>query len=158
MNRYDIIVNKYKQHALKTNSRSCHIAFLLKGKKILHFGLNQMNRNYYEGKSITSLHAEIDCLRKLGNNKIKNYSILVVNLIKDNSKNTTDTLYKDSRPCANCTSYLIKKGFKHVLCSTQNGIIEKINLKDYKPYVTLANIKGNARTGYNCCNSCTSSV
>lgn len=39
---------------------------------MLHIGLNQMNRNYYEGQAVTSLHAELDCLRKIRYNKIKN--------------------------------------------------------------------------------------
>ncbi len=148
MKHYDTIVNKYKQFAMNPESRSCHIAFLLKGKKMLHIGLNQMNRNYYEGQTVTSLHAEIDCLRKIRHNKIKKYNILVVNI----NKASDDKLYKDSRPCKHCTDYLIKKGFKHIFCSTHNGIIEKINLKDYKPYTTLANMKGNTRTGYTNCN------
>lgn len=140
MNNFDYIVNKYKDDALIPKNRSCHIAFLLKGKKILHIGYNQMNRNYYEGHSITSLHAEIDCLRKIRYNKIKKYNILVVNINKDVSNNK---LYKDSRPCKHCTNYLIEKGFKHIFCSTENGIIEKINLRNYEPYITLANIKEN---------------
>lgn len=145
MKHYDTIVNKYKQYAMNPESRSCHIAFLLKGKKMLHIGINQMNRNYYKGKAVTSLHAEIDCIRKIKNHKIKKYSILVVNINKDSNKSK---MYKDSRPCKHCTEYLLKRGFKHVFCSTHTGLIEKINLKDYDPYTTLANIKGNPRTGY----------
>ena len=38
MNHYDSIVNKYKDSALNPENRSCHIAFLLKGKKMLLIG------------------------------------------------------------------------------------------------------------------------
>lgn len=138
MNNFDCIVSKYRETALNPENRSCHVAFLLKGKKILHVGFNQMNRNYYEGQSVTSLHAEIDCLRKIRYNKIKKYDILIVNINKDSSNNK---LYKDSRPCKHCTDYLLKKGYKHVFCSTHNGVIEKLNLKEYDPYITFANIK-----------------
>jgi deoxycytidylate deaminase len=144
MNRFDYIVNKYRSDALNNDNRSCHIAFLLKGRKILHVGLNQMNRNYFEGQSCTSLHAEIDCIRKSRFNKtnITKYDILIVNINKDV---TSDKMYKDSRPCKHCTAYLRKMGFKSVFCSTNNGIIEKLKLSGYEPYETLASIKLNCQ-------------
>jgi deoxycytidylate deaminase len=137
------IAIKYLEDGLLYNkdNRVCHIAFLLKGKKMVRIGYNQMHRNYYNRKVITSLHAEVDCIRKLtGCKNYNRYSILVINIYKGRNNSVH---FKDSRPCKDCTNFLKEKGYKNIFCSTEKGIIEKINFNSYDPYITLARQKTN---------------
>jgi deoxycytidylate deaminase len=130
---YDNIVKQYIDDAIKLNKykKSCHIALLIKGKnEVLSYGYNQMDRGCFRGKSITSLHAEIDCLRKirpftrLCNKK---YTLVVVKISRH------DKSFTDSRPCDQCTRYIKSVGINSIYCSNELGHIEKIHMDNYTP-------------------------
>ena len=144
MDKFDRLIENYADGALKINgeNRACHIAFLLKTNKIaLKIGYNRMDRQCFRGREITSLHAEIDCLRQyrpIRDLTKKGYNLLVVNISKDICGKIK---YKDSRPCIHCTKFLRGLGFTYVYCSTPEGIIEKMSLIGYDPYKTSAQIR-----------------
>jgi deoxycytidylate deaminase len=77
-----------------------------------------------DGKKITSLHAEVACLKNI---KIrKKYRLLV---LKYNKKG----LLVDSKPCSHCKGAIMEKGFKEVYYSTGNEEeIVKTKMKDLK--------------------------
>lgn len=135
MTSYENIIQIYMNKAREINkhNKSCHLALLLQGKrKVVSYGFNQMDRQCFRGKSVYSLHAEVDCLRKCRPIKDvmkRNYSLVVVKISKkDNNK------YYDSMPCKYCTKFLLNLGFKTIYCSNNQGNIVKINLNDYIPY------------------------
>lgn len=91
-----------------------------KDKKILH-------------KHTCSMHAEMDCVRKIKNsNKLKNVSLYVVQIsIKNNP--SADFEFKNSKPCSTCTPVLKDMKIKKVyytdgnifVCSKIDSIIPK---------------------------------
>lgn len=134
---FEKLLDKYAEKALYKNryNKACHVAFLLKNRKVpIKIGYNQMERQCFQGQEITSLHAEIDCLRQCRSIKAKNYTFLVVNISKDIKDGKIK--YKDSRPCIHCTKFLKEVGFKHIYCSNSEGVIEKLSLSLYDPYTT----------------------
>jgi deoxycytidylate deaminase len=128
---FDSIIRGYITDALEHNkyNKSCHIAVLLDRKKVVSYGFNQMDRQCFRGKAITSLHAEIDCLRKLRpiSSIKKKYKLLVIKVSRH------DFTYTDSMPCDCCTRYIKGVGLNSVYASNENGKIEKINLETYNP-------------------------
>lgn len=118
---------------LNKNNKSCHVALLMQGKrKVVSYGFNQMDRQYFRGKSVYSLHAEVDCLRKCRPIKDimrRNYSLVVVKVGKKEC-----IKFYDSMPCKHCTKFLLGLGFKNVYCSNNHGQIIKLNLCKYVPY------------------------
>jgi len=135
---FDRIIQQYVDEVLEHNKnhKSCHIAILLQGRKVISVGFNQMDRQCFRGESIRSLHAEIDCLRKcrpITDIYKRNYKLLIVKISKD--KRNDKQIYTDSRPCDCCTKFIIGLKIKRVYCSNENGQIEKLNLKTYEPYV-----------------------
>lgn len=135
MTCFENIIQEYADEARKLNkkSKSCHVALLIQGKrKVISYGFNQMDRQCFRGKSIYSLHAEVDCLRKCRPIKDvmkRNYTLVVVKI----GKLDTGTYY-DSMPCKHCTKFLLGLGFKNIFCSDKHGKIVKINLDKYVPY------------------------
>lgn len=63
--RYDEILSSYNVSAYDSEKKQSHVAFLLNGKKVVAVGYNQYHRNSFNGCRISSLHAEIDCIRQL---------------------------------------------------------------------------------------------
>jgi len=129
-------IQEYIDEAIQLNrkNKSCHIALLMQGKKkVISYGINQVDRQYFKGKSVLSLHAEVDCLRKCRNKfaskDIKNYSLVVIKVGKKD-----DLTYHDSMPCKHCTKFLLGLGFKNIYCSNKDGKIIKIDLDSYIPY------------------------
>lgn len=131
---YQNIIYRYIEDAIELNrhKKSCHIAILVKRKnEVISYGFNQMERGCFRGKKITSLHAEIDCLRKirpvtrLDNKKL---TLVVVKISR------YDMSFTDSRPCDCCTNYIKGVGINTIYCSTESGSIEKININNYNPF------------------------
>jgi hypothetical protein len=118
---------------LNKNNKSCHVALLMQGKrKVISYGFNQMDRQCFRGKSVFSLHAEVDCLRKCRPIKDvmkRNYSLVVVKVAKEE-----DGKFYDSMPCKYCTKFLLGLGFRSVYCSNSQGKIVKVDLNSYIPY------------------------
>ena len=136
MSQFKHIVLRYMQEARRMNrvNKSCHIAVLLKGKrKICSYGFNQMDRQCYRGKHVSSLHAEVDCVRKMAEplRAMRRYTLVVAKV----SKNDDSKMYS-SMPCKECTKYLLGLGFKSIYCSTHHGTIVKVHLNKYVPYDT----------------------
>ncbi len=134
MTYFENAIKGYIKEAIELNkhNKSCHVALLMQGKKIVSHGFNQMDRQCFRGKSILSLHAEVDCLRKCRPIKDiikRNYSLVVVKVSKNDNG-----IYYDSMPCKHCTKFLLGLGFKNVYCSNKDGKIVKINLGEYIPY------------------------
>jgi deoxycytidylate deaminase len=135
MTSFENIIQGYIEEAIELNkyNKSCHVALLMQGKrKVVSYGFNQMDRQCFRGKSVYSLHAEVDCLRKCRPIKDimkRNYSLVVVKVSKKD-----DGTYYDSMPCKHCTDFLLGLGFKSVYCSNRDGKIVKVNLDIYIPY------------------------
>jgi deoxycytidylate deaminase len=124
---FDKIIRTYLQDALtlNKNNKSCHMAFLLHHQKIISHGFNQMDRQCFRGRAITSLHAEIDCIRKirpLSDINRRNYKMLIIKVSRHDLK------YSNSKPCDCCTKFIKDVGINHIYCSNNNGTIEKIKL------------------------------
>jgi deoxycytidylate deaminase len=134
MTSFESVVHAYIDEAreLNKNSKSCHVALLIQGKrKVISYGFNQMDRQCFRGKSVYSLHAEVDCLRKCRPIKDvmkRNYTLVVVKIGK------ADEIFYDSMPCKHCTKFLLGLGFRSVYCSNKHGKIVKVSLDEYIPY------------------------
>ncbi len=132
---FENVIQGYIDNALEFNkdNKSCHFALLMNGRhRVVSYGYNQMDRQCFRGKSILSLHAEIDCLRKCRPIKDiikRNYTLVIIKVAKNEKK----TFY-DSMPCKHCKEFLQGLNFKSVYCSNNNGKITKIILNDYIPY------------------------
>jgi len=126
------IINKYiMSNKYSVGSGSKHIAFLIKGKCVIKFAKNEYERQCFKGKSTTSLHAEINCVRQLKPKKnVKKFRLLVININKENGE------LKNSIPCLTCKKYLINKGFTHIYCSTKDGSIKKFKLNKIESKLT----------------------
>lgn len=118
-------------------NRYNHVAYLMKGKKVIAHCRNNYYRQYVQGKATTSLHAEVGCMLKFKDSeKIKKgFSLLILRF------NKNDGLLCDSRPCNNCKQFLIKKGITKVYCSTADGTIQKFKLSDIDEYYSVAWLK-----------------
>jgi tRNA(Arg) A34 adenosine deaminase TadA len=120
--------------ALKSPMLFKHGCVAVYGGKQIATGYNYY-RTYSKDKSILkeytcSMHAEIDCIRKIKNsrfkNKLKNICLYVVQISKDCE-------FKNSQPCSTCTSVLkeikIKKVYYTVgnlfVCSKIDTIVPK---------------------------------
>lgn len=132
---FENIIKSFVNDALEYNkdNKSCHVALLMQGKRrVISYGYNQMDRQCFRGKSIYSLHAEIDCLRKcrpIRDIMRRHYTLVIVKVGKDN-----DGTFHDSMPCKHCKKFLQGLNFKNVFCSNSKGEIVKVNLENYVPY------------------------
>jgi deoxycytidylate deaminase len=117
--------------------RYIHIAFLMKGKRIVRRSFNDYNRQCVNGEVTTSLHAEVGCVMRLRNNDRikKGFDILILRF------NKNDGLLCDSKPCNNCKNFLLSKGINKVYCSTENGTIQKFKLSEIEEYYSIAWLK-----------------
>jgi cytidine deaminase len=132
---FEKAIQSYVDEALEfnKNNKSCHVALLMHGKrKVISYGFNQMDRQCFRGKSVFSLHAEVDCLRKcrpIRDVMRRNYTLVIVKVAKND-----DCTFHDSMPCKHCKKFLQGLNFKSVYCSNSKGKIVKVVLNDYTPY------------------------
>lgn len=119
------------------SNRYNHIAYLIKGKKVINYCRNNYHRQYVNGQATTSMHAEVGCLLKYKDcEKIKKgFSLLILRFSKN------EGLLCDSRPCNNCKTFLLKKGITKVYCSTADGTIQKFKLDEIEEYYSVAWLK-----------------
>jgi deoxycytidylate deaminase len=113
----------------KEKMRSVHIAYVLKGRRIVHQAVNDSDRCYVDGRYQTSMHAEMNVLRSLKKNK--SFNLLVIRIEKGTGQ------LCESTPCDNCRQELLNRGFKTVYCSRSDGSIQKVRL-DVPTYQTTA--------------------
>jgi len=125
---FDYCVEKAIEH--NKSFKSCHVAFLIRSNKIISYGYNRMDRNCYNGKFVTSVHAEVDCLRKY----VKNLNKCKFIVIKIDRTCDSFRIYRDSRPCDCCTKFIDNKGIKNFYASTEDGCIKKFFLNTYEPF------------------------
>lgn len=120
--------------------KQSHVAFLLSGKKVLSIGLNDYYHQSLNGKRISSLHAEINCLRKYFKKHIKikrdKYKLLVVNV------NSIGNL-KNSSPCHYCAQELLRMGFTKVYYSNDDGVIVKKKITELSYHLSDSQKKVN---------------
>ena len=90
---------------------------IIKKIKGFSFGLNSTRRNYNN----TSIHAEIDAMKKLPYKKIRNKMDLIVIKLTKSGK------FGDSRPCLTCLKSMRSLRIKHVYYSTCSGNIMREN-------------------------------
>lgn len=112
--------------------RYCHVACLVKGKRIINIAKNDYTRQFSGGQLNTSLHAEINCVKQVRD--LKNYRLIVLRF-------TSDGKLRDSKPCHSCKMYLMNRGLSHVFCSTENGVIQKLRLESIIAYQSPAQKK-----------------
>lgn len=98
---------------------------------MVHSATNDPERGCLNGKICTSVHAEIGCVRK-AKNPLK-FKLIVIRV----SMNGEQTL-KNSLPCKYCRDYLLHIGFRTIYCSTDNGEIVKVKLKELPDHESAA--------------------
>ena len=108
-------IENASKEALKSPMLFRHGCVAVYGGKQIASGYNY-HRTYSKDKSILkdytcSMHAEIDCIRKIKNsrfkNKLKNICLYVVQINKDCE-------FKNSQPCSTCTVVLKDNNIKKV--------------------------------------------
>lgn len=113
----NIEINKLKKNIPypgHSSKKACHIAIIIKGLyKVINHAKNDYERQYVEGLKVTSLHAEVACIKNVKNIR-KKYRLLVLKYNKHG-------FLEDSKPCSHCKETIIKCGFKEVYYSTGNG-------------------------------------
>lgn len=120
----ETFINRASIEALKSRMLFRHGCVAVYGGKQIASGYNH-HRTYSKDKSILteyscSLHAEMDCIRKLNNsrykNKLKDVCLYVVKINSD---------YKlgNSQPCSACTSVLKSHKLKKVYYSVDDGFV-----------------------------------
>jgi hypothetical protein len=108
------------QPSAKINPKKsyCHTAVLMKGNKILAVATNRSGtRSMGSGYSQCTIHAEMDCLKKVGDvNKLKGAVMFVWRFDR------THTKTMNSKPCQSCSCVLNKcmreYGLKNVFYTT----------------------------------------
>jgi deoxycytidylate deaminase len=135
-NKFDSLVEKGRSICFERGhqERYYHIAYLIKGRRVINYSRNNYNRQFINGKIATSLHAEIGCMKFLKDNKRikKGFSVLILRYNKHNGS------LCDSKPCNNCKQFLIKKGLTKIYCSTSDGTIQKFKPEDISEYYSVA--------------------
>ncbi len=128
---YDKFINIIDENS---DFRYNHVAYLFKGKKLVKCCTNNYNRQCFNSKRVTSLHAEIGCIK---NDMVKKgFKMLVVRFNKNGE-------LCDSKPCNSCKNHLLSKGFVNIYCSTSNGTISKFKLSSIEDYNSPSQIKLN---------------
>ncbi len=127
------LVNVSKRlKSVKQTGRSFHVAFLLKGRKVVEIGFNHFGKTGRICSSYTkptrphgdgyipNLHAEIDVISKVKRNPRANKMTLVSIRINNNGELAW------AQPCPNCAYILGKKGFDNIFFSTSCGNFAKM--------------------------------
>ena len=63
--RYENIISLYREKTYSKDKKQSHAAFLMNGKKLVSVGYNQFGRYSFGGSRVSSLHAEMDCIRQI---------------------------------------------------------------------------------------------
>ena len=107
------LLEQAKEKALESTCRVPMVAFLLRNGKPIAYGVNK------KGFRGASIHAEIDCLRKIRFQKRrgKNTTMVVIRHLRDGSM-------ANAKPCANCVEVLKNMGVKNVAWTTDKQSFE----------------------------------
>ena len=109
----EVLLEQAKEKALESTCRVPMVAFLLRNGKPIAYGVNK------KGFRGASIHAEIDCLRKIRFQKRrgKNTTMVVIRHLRDGSM-------ANAKPCANCVEVLKNMGVKNVAWTTNKQSFE----------------------------------
>ena len=113
----EVLLEQAKEKALESNCRVPMVCFLLRSNKLISYGVNK------KGFRGASIHAEIDCLRKIRFQKRrgKNTTMIII-------RHRKDGLIGLAKPCANCIEVLRGMGIKNVAWTTSHQTIEFANI------------------------------
>ena len=99
--------------------KSKHGAVILKGNTIIGTGYNKYCKNI--NKKCFSDHAEIeaivDAIKIYGKESLNNTELYVVRITKDDNITRSRQGLRLSKPCKNCTNFIIKNNIKSVYYS-----------------------------------------
>ena len=109
----EVLLEQAKEKALESTCRVPMVAFLLRNGKPIAYGVNK------KGFRGASIHAEIDCLRKIRFQKRRgrNTTMVVIRHLRDGSM-------ANAKPCANCVEVLKNMGVKNVAWTTNKQSFE----------------------------------
>ena len=83
-----------------------HIAILCKGNKVLGTAMNQIgSRSFGSGYNYNTIHAEINVIKKVGDNRILKGATMYV---FRTGKGSNDCILRNSKPCPICKKILDK--------------------------------------------------
>ena len=122
----DSLLEASKEKQLESNCRVPMVAFLLRNGKPIAYGVNKKG---YRGSSI---HAEMDCLKKVRFQKrrAKNTTMFIARFKKDGKTGL-------AKPCSNCLEVLKNMGIKNVAWTTTKQTVEIARIDDiYTEYLT----------------------
>ena len=121
--KHHLFLSKAAELALKSNMLQKHGAIIVYKNKIIATGYNEicnyMNNNY-------SIHAEVSAISKLFYNKklLELCDIYVVRV----ASATFDNCLKNSKPCKNCTNFILKYNLRNIYYSTNYEFDKKMNI------------------------------
>ena len=104
---------------------------IIKNGKVVCKNCNEI-RSRLNNKNFVCIHAEINSIHNLlkyekNPRKLKNYSILVLRIGKDEDGNI---VLRNAKPCKYCTESIKKYGLKKIIYSNEEGFLEKIKIND----------------------------
>lgn len=98
--------------------RTFHVTFILKGSKVLAFGVNSAKTHpltlKYKYHTQPNTHSELSALLKLGRDNCTDLTFVNIRLTKDNKPRL-------AKPCSGCIDMLHRVGFKKILYSVNGG-------------------------------------
>jgi tRNA(Arg) A34 adenosine deaminase TadA len=113
------LLESVKEKQLESNCRIPMVAFLLRNGKPITYGVNKKG---YRGSSI---HAEMDCLKKVRFQKrrAKNATMFIARFMKNGKTGL-------AKPCSNCLEILKTMGIKSVAWTTRKQTVEIARIED----------------------------
>lgn len=119
--------------AMQSNQHYKLGCIIIKNGKVVCKNFND-KRSRLNGKNFVCIHAEINCIHNLlkyekNYRKLKNYSILVLRIGKDDNGNI---ILRNAKPCKYCTDSIKKYGLKKIIYSNDDGYLEKIKLNNFE--------------------------
>ena len=130
----DALLEKAKEKALESDCRVPMVAFLLRNGTIVAYGVNK------KGFRGSSIHAEIDCLRKIRFQKRRgdNTTMFIARHRKDGSVG-------NAKPCVNCLEVMRGMGIKKVAWTTSEQVVEVARISQIENnFLTRSRLFNNA--------------
>ena len=117
--------------ALQSNQHYKLGCIIIKNGKIVCKNFND-KRSRINGKNFVCIHAEINCIHNLlkyekNYRKLKNYSLFVIRIGKDENGNI---VLRNAKPCKYCTESIKRIGLKKIIYSNDDGELEKIKISE----------------------------
>tara|TARA_B100001093_G_scaffold314618_1_gene300192 strand:+ start:835 stop:1305 length:471 start_codon:yes stop_codon:yes gene_type:complete len=115
--------------ALQSNQHYKLGCIIIKNGKIVCKSFND-KRSRIDGRNFVCVHAETNAIHNLLKyekkyRKLKNYSLFVIRIGRDESGNI---IFRNAKPCKYCTETIKKVGLKKIIYSNEEGILEKMKI------------------------------